>query len=54
MENKDKKQTTKTTTIRISEKLCNQIDIIAKENKRTRNKQIEYMLTTYIETMKKF
>lgn len=50
MENKEK---SKVTTIRINEELCNQIDKIAKKNERTRNKQIEYMLKTYIETMNK-
>lgn len=54
MEKKDKDGKTKVTTIRINENICNQIDILAKENGRTRNKQIEYMLKTYLETMKKF
>lgn len=54
MEKTAKEKKLKVTSIRITEELCNQIDTLAKEQNRTRNEQISFMLKQYIEIMKKF
>lgn len=52
MENKQKEKKLKVTSIRIPPELCSQIDKLAEDSHRTRNEQINYMLTSWLEIKK--